>query len=257
MRSTGSAGYDLTARFDHIDGLTLGSDVKIAGVKVGSVTEQSIDPKTFQAIVGVRIDGAIKLPKDSSAEIVSDGLLGGKYLSLTPGGEDDNLKPGGRISITQSAGTPPPPSRRRPDARISPAMERVILRALAKDPNDRPQTADAFRAELVAVVDDATAYGEGLANEVEKSLKAAATGLPFVTVGAPRAVERLSELGFQTFGGLIDHHYDLVPDPAERLPLVYVQSRGNRDGPCGRPPTARDPSQHPARPRRRGWPDRT
>ena len=102
-RSTGSAGYDLTARFDHIDGLTLGSDVKIAGVKVGSVTEQSIDPKTFQAIVGVRIDGAIKLPKDSSAEIVSDGLLGGKYLSLTPGGEDDNLKPGGRISITQSA----------------------------------------------------------------------------------------------------------------------------------------------------------
>lgn len=73
----------------------------------------------------------------------------------------------------------------------------------------------------LTVISETDFFELGVERITEKSIKAAATGLPFVMVGAPRAVERLSELGFQTFGGLIDHHYDLVPDPAERLPLVF------------------------------------
>ncbi len=79
----------------------------------------------------------------------------------------------------------------------------------------------AYAACDLTVISETDFFEPGVERITEKSLKAAATGLPFVTVGAPRAVERLSELGFQTFGGLIDHHYDLVPDPAERLPLVF------------------------------------
>jgi phospholipid/cholesterol/gamma-HCH transport system substrate-binding protein len=97
------SGYQLTAKFDHIDGLNDGSDVRLAGVKVGSVTGEQIDPQTYQAVVTLSVQPSIKLPKDSSAEITSDGLLGGKYLSLTPGGDTAILPPGGQITITQSA----------------------------------------------------------------------------------------------------------------------------------------------------------
>ena len=101
-RGTGT-GYDLTAKFDHIDGLTTGSDVRIAGVKVGSVSEQRIDPATYLAVVTLKIRDDIQIPKDTSAEITSESLLGGKYLSLTPGGDSVMLKPGQAVTITQSA----------------------------------------------------------------------------------------------------------------------------------------------------------
>lgn len=100
---TAGTGYDLRASFDHIDGLNVGADVRIAGVKVGSVTGQRIDPATYQAIVTLKIGDDFKIPKDSSAEISSESLLGGKYLSLTPGGDPAALKPGDLITITQSA----------------------------------------------------------------------------------------------------------------------------------------------------------
>src|SRR5262249_45385817 len=80
-----------------------GSDVRISGIKVGSVVGQSLDPKTFLATLRLAIDPAFKLPDDTSAEIVSDGLLGGKYLSLTPGGSDKEIPAGGRIRYTQSS----------------------------------------------------------------------------------------------------------------------------------------------------------
>jgi len=98
-----SSGYTLQARFEHIDGLAPGSDVRIAGVKVGTVTAEQIDPKTFQAIVSLTVRNDIELPKDSSAEITSESLLGGKYISLSPGGEETTLKPGQTITITQSS----------------------------------------------------------------------------------------------------------------------------------------------------------
>ena len=79
------AGYQLYARFDHIDGLAVGSDVRVAGVKVGSVDSATIDPKTYQAVVGLTVRDDLKLPKDSSAVITSESLLGGKYLALVPG----------------------------------------------------------------------------------------------------------------------------------------------------------------------------
>jgi len=101
-RSTG-AGYPLTAKFDHIDGLAVGADVRMAGVRVGSVTAASIDPKTYLAVVTLTVQDGLELPKDTSAEVTSDGLLGGKYLSLTPGGDTAILTPGQAITITQSS----------------------------------------------------------------------------------------------------------------------------------------------------------
>jgi phospholipid/cholesterol/gamma-HCH transport system substrate-binding protein len=101
-RSTGS-GYDLSANFDHIDGLAVGSDVRLAGVKVGTVTSEQIDPKSYEAVVDFSMRNDIKLPKDSAAIITSESLLGGKYISVQPGADDATLQPGQRITITQGS----------------------------------------------------------------------------------------------------------------------------------------------------------
>lgn len=98
-----SDGYLLQAKFDHIDGLTVGSDVRLAGVRVGSVTATRIDPKAYQAVVSLTVEPSVQLPRDSSAEVTSDSLLGGKYLSLSPGGDEQMLKPGQTITITQGS----------------------------------------------------------------------------------------------------------------------------------------------------------
>jgi len=82
---TNNNGYFLIAKFDNINGIASGSDVKISGVKIGTVVEQFIDEKTFRASVKFVINDKIKLPSDSSAKIVSDGLLGSKFLELNPG----------------------------------------------------------------------------------------------------------------------------------------------------------------------------
>lgn len=93
----------LRAKFDRIDGLAPGADVRIAGVKVGSVVDQRIDPQSFLAVLTLRVDGNLRLPSDTSAEIASEGLLGGRFVSLVPGGADRILRDGGEITITQSA----------------------------------------------------------------------------------------------------------------------------------------------------------
>ena len=100
---TAGSGYTLNAQFDHIDGLSVGGDVRIAGVKVGTVTASEIDPKTFIALVTLTVRNDIQLPKDTAASITSESLLGGKYISLSPGGDSTDLKPGGTITITQSS----------------------------------------------------------------------------------------------------------------------------------------------------------
>jgi phospholipid/cholesterol/gamma-HCH transport system substrate-binding protein len=97
------SGYPLQARFDRIDGLAIGADVRIAGVKVGSVTDAKIDTKDFTALVALTVRSDLRIPRDSSAEITSEGLLGGKYVSISPGGDDATLQPGQTISITQSS----------------------------------------------------------------------------------------------------------------------------------------------------------
>jgi phospholipid/cholesterol/gamma-HCH transport system substrate-binding protein len=80
-----------------------GSDVRISGIKVGSIVSQTLDPKTYLAVVRMSIDPAIKLPTDSVATIASSGLLGDKYLSIVPGADDEFIKPNGEITHT----TPP------------------------------------------------------------------------------------------------------------------------------------------------------
>jgi phospholipid/cholesterol/gamma-HCH transport system substrate-binding protein len=96
-----ASGYDLHAVFDHVDGLGLGADVRIAGVKVGSITSIALDPKTYLADVHFTVQNNIELTDDSSATVSTDGLLGGKYLALATGGDDKLLKPGGEITVTQ------------------------------------------------------------------------------------------------------------------------------------------------------------
>jgi phospholipid/cholesterol/gamma-HCH transport system substrate-binding protein len=96
-------GLTLSAKFERIDGLAPGADVRVAGVKVGSVVDQRIDPRTFLAVLTMRIDAGLRMPTDSSAEIASEGLLGGRFVSLVPGGADQILADGGEITITQSA----------------------------------------------------------------------------------------------------------------------------------------------------------
>ena len=96
-------GYAVEARFNAVDGLTAGSDVRIGGVKVGSVNAQRIDPETFQAVVQMTIRGDITLPEDSRATIASAGLLGGRYVKLDPGQSDQAIGDGGRISDTKDA----------------------------------------------------------------------------------------------------------------------------------------------------------
>lgn len=101
-RST-SSGYPIYAQFDHIDGLNPGADVRIAGVKVGSVTATQIDPQTYLARVTFSVRNDVKLPKDTAAIITSESLLGGKFLSLQPGGDETMLQPGQAITITQGS----------------------------------------------------------------------------------------------------------------------------------------------------------
>lgn len=96
-------GYALNAKFDRIDGLIEGNDVKMSGVKVGDVTHVTLDPLTYMAIVEFSLDSKIQLPKDTSAQIVSESLMGGKYIALVPGGDEENLKPGETIIYTQSS----------------------------------------------------------------------------------------------------------------------------------------------------------
>ena len=95
-------GYPVTAQFERIDGIRDGGDVRIAGVKVGSIVSASLDPKTFLADVRISIDPGYKLPDDTVAEIVSAGLLGDRYLALVPGGSEHTIPPGGRIKFTQA-----------------------------------------------------------------------------------------------------------------------------------------------------------
>jgi phospholipid/cholesterol/gamma-HCH transport system substrate-binding protein len=94
-------GYELLARFNRVDGVTPGTEVRLSGIKVGSVLSTHLDPKTYLAEVRMSILNDVKLPTDSSARILSDGLLGNPYLALEPGANDEVIPPGGEILKTQ------------------------------------------------------------------------------------------------------------------------------------------------------------
>lgn len=106
QRTTGNVGssrYEIAALFPNATGVSVGTDVRVSGVKIGTVTSQSLDPQTFQARLGLAIDSRIKLPLDSSAVIASEGILGGNYISLSPGGETETLREGDEITDTQGS----------------------------------------------------------------------------------------------------------------------------------------------------------
>ncbi|TQV64907.1 MAG: outer membrane lipid asymmetry maintenance protein MlaD [Halothiobacillaceae bacterium] len=98
------AGYGVTAQFDNIGGLKVRAPIKLAGVVVGRVESIAVDPQTFRAAVGLRIENRYPiLPTDTSAAIYTSGLLGEQYIGLAPGAEEAVLKDGDRISLTQSS----------------------------------------------------------------------------------------------------------------------------------------------------------
>lgn len=97
------SGYELYADFAKADGISPGLDVKVSGVKVGSVSKMELNPETYMAKVTMSVEPSIKLPEDSTARVASESLLGGKYLSLEPGAADEMLKPGAKIERTQGS----------------------------------------------------------------------------------------------------------------------------------------------------------
>lgn len=98
-----SGGYILRAQFGSIGGLDVGSNVKIGGVVVGHVASEALNPVTYAAEITLSMNNQIKIPVDSSAAITSDGLLGGPFVSISPGGSEQMMKPGGSFQVTQSA----------------------------------------------------------------------------------------------------------------------------------------------------------
>lgn len=94
-------GYTVNAKFLKVGGLETGSDVRISGIRVGTVTGQDLDPITYEATVSMSIATDVKLPADTEAAIVSDGLLGGTYVNLAPGRSPDRLAAGGQIAKTR------------------------------------------------------------------------------------------------------------------------------------------------------------
>ena len=100
---SGADTYPLSAKFDNIGGLKVRAPVRSAGVTIGRVTAITLDKKSYQGVVSLEVDRNVQFPKDSSARILTSGLLGDQYLGLEPGADEKNLEAGGVITQTQSA----------------------------------------------------------------------------------------------------------------------------------------------------------
>jgi phospholipid/cholesterol/gamma-HCH transport system substrate-binding protein len=98
-----TSGYELTASFRSAEGVTVGTDVRLAGVKVGTVTDITLNPKTFRADTAFSVANGIEIPDDSAVVVASEGLLGGNFVEIVPGGSLFNFQPGDEIEDTQGA----------------------------------------------------------------------------------------------------------------------------------------------------------
>ncbi len=103
MKLQNSDNYNISALFNRIDGIKIGSDIRMSGIKIGTVANQELDNSSFEAKVQMSIDSKILIPDDSSAKITSDGLLGGNYISIEPGGSDIYLLNNEEIFFTQGS----------------------------------------------------------------------------------------------------------------------------------------------------------
>lgn len=101
--SVSSDSYMLTASFRSVEGIRKGSDVRLAGVKVGTITNLTLNPETYYADAVIEVDGRLRLPTDSAILISSEGLLGGNFVELVPGGAEETLAPGDEIEDTQGS----------------------------------------------------------------------------------------------------------------------------------------------------------
>ena len=101
--SVGGSNYELTASFRSVEGITAGSDIRLAGVKIGTVSDISLNPVTFRGETTLAIQSAIAIPADSAVVIASEGLLGGNFVEIVPGGALDNFEAGAEIEDTQGA----------------------------------------------------------------------------------------------------------------------------------------------------------
>ncbi|MEP4038375.1 MULTISPECIES: outer membrane lipid asymmetry maintenance protein MlaD [unclassified Pseudophaeobacter] len=101
--STGSSGYELTASFRSLEGVGVGTDVRLAGVKIGTVTGVELNAETFRADTSFSVLEGIEVPDDSSVIISSEGLLGGNFVEVMPGGSPFNFEPGDEVLDTQGA----------------------------------------------------------------------------------------------------------------------------------------------------------
>ncbi|WP_334194959.1 outer membrane lipid asymmetry maintenance protein MlaD [Pararhodobacter sp.] len=108
LRATGTVlsdtqGYALHASFRSAEGVRPGTEVRLAGVKIGTVTELSLNPQDFRAQLTIAVNRGIELPADSTIQVASEGILGGTFVEILPGGELENLQPGETFQDTQSA----------------------------------------------------------------------------------------------------------------------------------------------------------
>jgi phospholipid/cholesterol/gamma-HCH transport system substrate-binding protein len=101
--SLGTDGYPLTASFRSAEGITIGTDVRLAGVKVGSVTALDLNPQTFRADTVVTIRDDVEIPDDSAIVVASEGLLGGNFVEISPGGSPFTYAAGDEILDTQGS----------------------------------------------------------------------------------------------------------------------------------------------------------
>ena len=100
---TSTQGYELTASFRSVEGITAGTDIRLAGVKIGQISDLTLNPDTFRADVTLAFADGVVIPNDSAVAIASEGILGGSFVEIVPGGSLDNFAPGEEIEDTQGA----------------------------------------------------------------------------------------------------------------------------------------------------------
>jgi phospholipid/cholesterol/gamma-HCH transport system substrate-binding protein len=98
-----SGGYKVIAEFDNAEGIHVGTDVRLAGIKVGTVTAQSLNAENYMARLELTLDPKVSLSDDTAAKISSEGLLGGKFIAMEPGGSETKLADGSMMTLTQGA----------------------------------------------------------------------------------------------------------------------------------------------------------
>jgi phospholipid/cholesterol/gamma-HCH transport system substrate-binding protein len=101
--TTQGGGYALTASFRSLEGVNVGTDVRLAGVKVGTVSDIALNPETYRAETVVQIRDGILIPDDSAILVASEGLLGGNFVEISPGGSPFYFEPGGEFTDTQGS----------------------------------------------------------------------------------------------------------------------------------------------------------